>query len=207
MECEVPHEPLPLDPKGLVSFLEAQQMGPSGNGLLAAGAAAQAVVVTSTPPPPHLHPTVTTLAPLGMSVPYTVSPYSFAVHPHHQFTGPLAHHPRAVALPPPHLQMYLSPPTFQYPPHAANQQAAYSGLPPPAPPSLQYYGTAVTLAPTTSAAVSVRVAVSGTAPPPHHHHVYPITAATMQQGAALQVTFVDVCVLSFYTNILKMEYM
>jgi hypothetical protein len=92
--------------------------------------------------------------------------------------------------------MYLSPPAFQYPPHAANQQAAYANLPPNTgapglPPNLQYYGTAVTLAPTTSAAVGIRAAAAvananGAAPP--HHHVYPIATTTIQQGGALQVS-------------------
>ncbi|PSN52082.1 hypothetical protein C0J52_03900, partial [Blattella germanica] len=224
MENETPHESLTLDTNSgaLVTMVEspapaleiAQPLGaglvPPSTGVLqsnlTATPGAQSVVVTTTPPPPYpQHPTVTTLAPLGvgMSVPYTVTPYSFAVqglhpHPHHHphFGSPLNHHPRTVTLPPPpHLQMYLSPPAFQYPPHAANQQAAYANLPPSAgapglPPNLQYYGTAVTLAPTTSAAVGMRAAAvvanaNGGAPP--HHHVYPIQATAIQQGGALQV--------------------
>ena len=59
------------------------------------------------------------------------------------------------------------------------------------PPNLQYYGTAVTLAPTSSAAVGMRPAAvvanaNGAAPP--HHHVYPIPAATIQQAGTLQVS-------------------
>ncbi|XP_021938026.1 zinc finger SWIM domain-containing protein 8 isoform X2 [Zootermopsis nevadensis] len=223
-ENEMPHESLSLDTNSgaLVTMveptppsIEMSQQLPTGlvspstgvlQGNLAGTPGAQSVVVTTTPPPPYpQHPSVTTLAPLGvgMSVPYTVSPYSFAVqglhpHPHHHphFGSPLNHHPHTVTLPPPpHLQMYLSPPAFQYPPHAANQQAAYANLPPNAggpglPPNLQYYGTAVTLAPTTSTAVGMRAAAvvantNGAAPP--HHHVYPITAATIQQGGTLQV--------------------
>lgn len=225
MENDMPHESITLDTNSgaLVAMVEstaptiemAQQLStglvaPSTGvlqGSLAGTPSAQSVVVTTTPPPPYpQHPTVTTLAPLGvgMSVPYTVSPYSFAVqglhpHPHHHphFGSPLNHHPCTVTLPPPpHLQMYLSPPAFQYPPHAANQQAAYANLPPNTgapglPPNLQYYGTAVTLAPTTSAAVGIRAAAAvananGAAPP--HHHVYPIATTTIQQGGALQVS-------------------
>ena len=225
MENEMPHDSLTLDTSSgaLVTMVEsappsieiAQQL-PTGlvppntgvlQGSIAGTPGAQPVVVTTTPPPPYpQHPTVTTLAPLGvgMSVPYTVTPYSFAVqglhpHPHHHphFGSPLNHHPHTVTLPPPpHLQMYLSPPAFQYPPHAANQQAAYTSLPPNAgapglPPNLQYYGTAVTLAPTTSAAVGMRPAAvvanaNGGAPP--HHHVYPIPATTIQQAGTLQVS-------------------
>jgi hypothetical protein len=92
--------------------------------------------------------------------------------------------------------MYLSPPAFQYPPHAANQQAAYANLPPNAgapglPPNLQYYGTAVTLAPTTSAAVGMRAAAvvaNANGATPQHHHVYPIAATTIQQAGTLQVS-------------------
>ncbi|KAJ9580171.1 hypothetical protein L9F63_004188, partial [Diploptera punctata] len=206
MENETPHESLTLDTNSGALPLPAGLVPPSTSvlqGNLAATQGAQSVVVTTTPPAPYpQHPTVTTLAPLGvgMSIPYTVTPYSFAVqglhpHPHHpHFASPLNHHPRTLP-PPPHLQMYLSPPAFQYPPHAANQQAAYANLPPSAgapglPPNLQYYGTAVTLAPTTSAAVGMRAAAvvanaNGGAPP--HHHVYPIPATTIQQGGTLQV--------------------
>lgn len=82
------------------------------------------VVVTTAPPPPFQHPAVTTLAPLGMSVPYAVAPYSFTVHPHPHvsYGGPI--HPHAVQLhqpPPSHVQMFLQPPQFQYPPHTNNQ--------------------------------------------------------------------------------------
>lgn len=95
------------------------------------------VVVTTTPPPHFQHPSnITTLAPLGMTVPYAVSPYSFAVqgiHPHRQISygGPI--HPHAVQLhqpSPPHMQMYLPPPQFQYPPHANNQQFPTGQQPP-----------------------------------------------------------------------------
>nr|CAD7575084.1 unnamed protein product [Timema californicum] len=195
LDNEGPHEAMALDSHGtLLALVEP----PTGSldlsqqiSALPPSAAVQPVVVTTAPPPLYPpHPAVTTLAPLGvtMSVPYTVGPYSFAVqgihpHPHHHhphphhFGTPMNH--RAVALPPPpHLQMYLSPPAFQYPPHAANQQPAYASLP-PTPANLQYYGTAVTLAPTTqglrAATVTAGVNTGGNCPPqPQHHHMYPM---------------------------------
>ncbi|XP_031334214.1 zinc finger SWIM domain-containing protein 8-like [Photinus pyralis] len=148
MENEIPHDAL-IDP--LVALVDPNagvEIQPQvGTGMPQQNGAAVItnsgpVVVTTAPPPPYQHPTVTTLAPLGMSVPYAVAPYSFTVqglhpHPHVSYGGPL--HPHAVQLhqqPPPHMQMYLSPPQFQYPPHTNNQQfsngqqSTYSSLPP-----------------------------------------------------------------------------
>ncbi|XP_025832441.1 zinc finger SWIM domain-containing protein 8 isoform X3 [Agrilus planipennis] len=170
VENEIPHEPILLDPiVALVDLnvanCEAQQkqqavpanqppnMAPGapapppqaqGAQVMASGGP---VVVTTAPPPPYQHPSVTTLAaPLGVSLPYAVAPYSFAVqslHPHPHVTayggGPLHHHHHhhhhhpgvqmAPQPPPPtaHVQMYHLPPPppaaqFQYPPHTANQQ-------------------------------------------------------------------------------------
>ncbi|XP_032453263.1 zinc finger SWIM domain-containing protein 8 isoform X6 [Nasonia vitripennis] len=113
---EMPHESLQLDANGTLMV----EPGPSVDmttGQLMPGQA-QAVVVTSAQPPPqpYAHPAITTLAPLEVGMPYTVSPYSF-VHPHHPFphqpfAGPMP--PHRVALPPqpPNMQMYHA-----YPPH------------------------------------------------------------------------------------------
>lgn len=137
IENELAHDPL-LDPHGaLVALIEPNpdmQMPPGLPGQNGTPVITNAgpVVVTTAPPPPYQHPAVTTLAPLGMSMPYAVGPYSFTVqglHPHHvSYGGPI--HPHAVQLhqPPPHVQMYL--PQFQYPPHTTNQQS-YANIPPP----------------------------------------------------------------------------
>ncbi|KRT86467.1 hypothetical protein AMK59_1153, partial [Oryctes borbonicus] len=140
IENDLPHDPL-LDPHGaLVALIEPNpemQIPPGLPGQNGTPVITNSgpVVVTTAPPPPYQHPAVTTLAPLGMSMPYAVGPYSFTVqglHPHHvSYGGPI--HPHAVQLhqqPPPHVQMYLSPPQFQYPPHTTNQQA-YANIPPP----------------------------------------------------------------------------
>lgn len=196
MESEMPHDNL-MDPHGaLVALIEPNPTlemppgHPSQNGNSVMGNNTS-VVVTTAPPPPYQHPNVTTLAPLyPVPVPYA----SFAVqgiHPHHVTYHGSSIHPHAVQLPPPpHVQMYLSPPPFQYPqqtnsqPFNTNippaQQGAYaisgnpstqyphpsgaSSYPPPAPPTypnipanggppplqpnIQYYSTAVTIAPT-----------------------------------------------------------
>lgn len=149
LENEMPHEPM-LDPHGaLVALIDAGpdvQMAqglPAQNGppVLANG---PPVVVTTAPPPPFQHPTATTLAPLGMPVPYAVAPYSFAVQGLHHvsYGGPI--HPHAVHLhqpPHPHMQMYVQSPQFQYPPHtnnqqfSNNQQPSYGGMPNGQPPT------------------------------------------------------------------------
>ncbi|KAH0814158.1 hypothetical protein GEV33_008633 [Tenebrio molitor] len=96
------------------------------------------VVVTTAPPPPYQHPAATTLAPLGITIPYAVGHYNF-LHPHHphqiSYGGPI--HPQTVPLhqpPPAHMQMYQ----FQYPPPPANSQqftppqaTSYPNMPPP----------------------------------------------------------------------------
>ncbi|XP_063237726.1 zinc finger SWIM domain-containing protein 8 homolog isoform X2 [Bacillus rossius redtenbacheri] len=123
MDSEVPPEAMAVDSHGtLLAMVEpAQEMPPPS------GAVQPVVVTTAAPPPPYPshHPAVTTLA---MSVPYSVGPYSFAVQGLH-FGGPMAHRPVALP-PPPHLQMYhLSPPAFQYPPHAASPYLVASAPP------------------------------------------------------------------------------
>lgn len=132
IDIEMTHEPM-LDPHGaLVALIEPTPEvqlppglpPPNGPSVIANGGP---VVVTTAPPPPFQHPAATTIAPLGMSMPYAVAPYSFAVqglHPHHvSYGGPI--HPHAVHLhqpPHPHMQMYMQSPQFQYPPHTTNQQ-------------------------------------------------------------------------------------
>lgn len=133
IENEMPHEAM-LDPHGaLVALIEPgpELQLPPGVPPPNGGP----VVVTTAPPPPFQHPAPTTLAPLGMSVPYAVAPYSFAVqglHPHHvSFGGAI--HPHAVHLhqpPHPHMQMYVQSPQFQYPPHSNNQQFGNGQQPP-----------------------------------------------------------------------------
>lgn len=152
MENELPPHENIMDPHGaLVALIEPtpavpvdmpQQM-PPGHPAQNNGAGASVAVVTTAPPPPYQHPAVTTLAPLGMSVPYAVTPYSFTVqgihphhpHPHMNYGGPI--HPHTVQLPPPpHVQMYL--PQFQYSsqsnnqPFTPNQPSSYGNMPPPA---------------------------------------------------------------------------
>lgn len=109
------------------------------------------------PPPPY------TTAPLAL--PYTI-PFGFTVQPlppHYQITT--RHHPH-MALPPPQVY-HLAAPTFQYPPHAANNQPAYASLTPVnQPPNLQYYG----------------VRSHATVP----HHVFPVAGATMQPATMTQ---------------------
>ncbi|XP_046667427.1 zinc finger SWIM domain-containing protein 8 homolog isoform X2 [Homalodisca vitripennis] len=97
---------------------------------------------THQPPPPY-HPP-------PLALPYTIAPFGFTVQPVLQ----LARHPHPHVT---HQVYHLSPPTFQYPPHAANNQPAYASI--SQPPGLQYYG----------------VRSHGSVP----HHVFPI-AATMQ---------------------------
>lgn len=143
IENDLPHDPL-LDAHGaLVALIEPNpdmQIPPGLPGQNGTPVITNSgpVVVTTAPPPPYQHPAVTTLAPLGMSMPYAVGPYSFTVqgiHPHHVgYGGPI--HPHPVQIPPPHVQMYLSPPQFQYPPHTTNQQFStnqqtYASIPPP----------------------------------------------------------------------------
>lgn len=149
IENEIPHEAI-LDAHGaLVALIEPnaemQMVPPPGlsqpNAPPVLGNGGP-VVVTSAQPPNYPHPTVTTLAPLGMSVPYAVAPYSYTVqgiHPHHvSYGGPLHPHTVQIQPPPGHMQMYLPPPQFQYPPHASNQQQMlpnqqpnYPNIPPP----------------------------------------------------------------------------
>lgn len=110
------------------------------------------VVVTTAPPPPYNHPNITTLAPLyPVSVPY--ASFVQGIHPH-----PLTYHGGALPVqlpPPPHVQMYLTPPPpFQYPPQTQNQSFNTNTQPtfnnghyPPqnGPANIQYYSTAVTI--------------------------------------------------------------
>ncbi len=151
MENEMPHDPL-LDAHGaLVALIEPGpevQLPPPSAPVIATSSP---VVVTTAPPPPYpQHPAATTLAPLGIAVPYAVGHYNFLHHPHQiSYGGPI--HPQAVPLhqpPPAHMQMYQ----FQYPPPAAGgqqftpqQPAGYPNVPAPqqgafanAPPPAQY---------------------------------------------------------------------
>lgn len=132
------------------------------------------------------HASITTLAPIsvGMSMPYTVGPYSFAVqglphpHAHHAF------HPRTVTLgpppnaPPPHLHMYhipTPPPQF---------------LGPNGSPNLQYYSAAtVSLAPNAPSTPpqAVQMRPGGNPGTPPHHHMYPIS---IQPPPTMQVFFI-----------------
>lgn len=209
IENDLPHDPL-LDAHGaLVALIEPNadiQIPPGLSGQNGTPVITNSgpVVVTTAPPPPYQHPAVTTLAPLGMSMPYAVGPYSFTVqglHPHHvSYGGPI--HPHAVQLhqpPPPHVQMYLSPPQFQYPPHTTNQQS-YANIPPPAQtqyqmpapaptnypppnmqpnpgPQMQYYGAAVTIA----QSANIR-----SAPVPAPGHVYPLSLAASNASGMVQ---------------------
>lgn len=185
MDSEMSHDNL-MDPHGaLIALIEPNPSldmpPPNGNGVMGNNAS---VVVTTAPPPPYQHPNVTTLAPL-YPVPVPYASYVQGIHPHHVTYHGGQIHPHAVQLPPPpHVQMYLTPPPqFQYPPQTNNQtfntnipptpQGAY-GLHanpnqqyphPPTPPyppppnatynmppnqsNIQYYSTAVTIAPTT----------------------------------------------------------
>ncbi|XP_022909187.2 zinc finger SWIM domain-containing protein 8 homolog [Onthophagus taurus] len=121
IENDVPHDPL-LDGHGQLVLIEpGPEILPPQN--------PTPVVVTTAPPQPYQHPAITTLAaPIGVSMPYAVAPYSFTVqgiHPQLSYGGPI--HPHAVQLHQPgHVQMYLSPPQYQYPPHTANQQFSNS---------------------------------------------------------------------------------
>lgn len=127
---EIPHDNL-MDPHGaLVALIEpnASLEVPQHqtNGAVMGNNAS--VVVTTAPPPPYQHPNVTTLAPLyPVPVPYA----SFAVqgiHPHHVTYHGGSIHPVQLP-PPPHVQMYLSPPPqFQYP-QQTNQQP-FNNIPP-----------------------------------------------------------------------------
>lgn len=77
------------------------------------------------PPNPPMHQPMPPYHPPPIGLPYTVAPYGFtvqAIPPHFQLA---TRH-----LIPPNQIYHLPPPTFQYPPHASNQQ----------PPSIQYYG-------------------------------------------------------------------
>lgn len=73
---------------------------------------------TSQPPPPPTHQPPP-YHPPPLALPYTLAPFGFTVQPlptHFQ----LARHPHVA-----HQVYHLSAPTFQYPPHAANNQPAY----------------------------------------------------------------------------------
>ncbi|CAK9795279.1 Zinc finger SWIM domain-containing protein 8 homolog [Anthophora quadrimaculata] len=137
----------------------------------------QAVVVTSTQPPPQpypTHPTITTLAPLGVGMPYTVAPYSF-VHPHHSiptFGGPMPSHRVTLPPVPPHMQMYHAafpphpghPQHPQHPQHSQHPQHPHHPSQPTQPPALPQYYT------------------PQPPPPPGTHHLF-----TMQQPMPVNV--------------------
>ncbi|XP_034174231.1 zinc finger SWIM domain-containing dorado isoform X1 [Osmia lignaria lignaria] len=162
----MPHDSLQLDLNGVLLV----EPGPSvdiSNGQMMPGPA-QAVVVTSTQPPPQpypTHPTITTLAPLGVGMPYAVGPYSF-VHPHHSiptFGGPMPSHRVTLPPAPPHMQMYHAafPP---HPGHPQHPQHPHHPSQPTQPPSLPQYYT------------------PQPPPPPGTHHLF-----TMQQPIQVNV--------------------
>lgn len=195
MENELGHENL-MDHGPLIALIEpnasldmnAGHNPQNGAGVIANNAS---VVVTTAPPPPYQHPNVTTLAPL-YPVPVPYASFVQGIHPHHVTYHGGSIHPHTVQLPPPpHVQMYLTPPPqFQFPPQSTSQSfnsnippnpqtpyplpntsanqypqpppvgpyppppnpAAYPNMPQnntQMPPNIQYYSTAVTIAPTT----------------------------------------------------------
>ncbi|XP_024943377.1 zinc finger SWIM domain-containing protein 8 isoform X1 [Cephus cinctus] len=173
---EIPHDPLQLDPNGALLVEPGPPVDMTAGQMIPG--ATQAVVVTSTQPPPQPyppHPTINTLAPLGIGMPYTVGPYSF-VHPHHPipaFGTPMPPHRVTLPPPPPHMQMYH--PAF--PPHPGHPQhpqhphhAPPATQPPPVP---QYYAPQPTVT-----TVNVH-------PPPGTHHMFTIQQpmpVTVQAG-------------------------
>lgn len=139
---DLSHDPLQLDLNGVL-LLEPGPPVDITNGQMVPGPT-QAVVVTSTQPPPQpypAHPTITTLAPLGVGMPYPVAPYSF-VHPHHSiptFGGPMPSHRLTLPVPsvPPHMYHAAFPP---HPGHPQHPQHPHHPSQPTQPPSLaQYY--------------------------------------------------------------------
>ncbi|XP_023288160.1 zinc finger SWIM domain-containing protein 8 isoform X2 [Orussus abietinus] len=170
---EIPHDQLQLDPNGSLLV----EPGPPVDitpGRMIPGPA-QTVVVTSTQPPPQpypTHPAITTLAPLGVGMPYAVGPYSF-VHPHHPipaFGGPMPPHRVSLPPPPPHMQMYHA--AFPaHPGHPQHLQHPHHSPPVTQPPPVpQYYPPQPTVT-----TVNVH-------PPPGTHHMF-----TMQQPIPVNV--------------------
>ena len=88
IENDIPHEAI-IDPhSAFIAMVDSNadmQLAPgmsAQNGAQVQMTNGGPVVVTTAPPPPYQHPqhpAVTTLAPLGMPVPYAVAPYSFTV--------------------------------------------------------------------------------------------------------------------------------
>ncbi|XP_075215319.1 zinc finger SWIM domain-containing dorado [Lycorma delicatula] len=105
------------------------------------------------PPSAPMHQPMPPYHPPPIGLPYTVAPYGFAVQAIHPPHSQIA----TRHLIPPNQIYHLPPPTFQYPPHASNQQ----------PPIIQYYG--------------MRPANG------MPHHVFPIATATMQPATTIQV--------------------
>nr|XP_031845470.1 zinc finger SWIM domain-containing protein 8 isoform X2 [Nomia melanderi] len=170
-----PHDPLQLDLNGLF-MVEPGPPVDMSNGQMMPGPT-QAVVVTSTQPPPQpypTHPTITTLAPLGVGMPYAMGPYSF-VHPHHSITtfgGPMPSHRVTLPPAPSHMQMYHAafpshPGHPQHPqhPHHPTQSAQPQSLPqyytpqPPPPPGTHHLFTMQQPMP-----VNVQAGVTGSIP-------------------------------------------
>lgn len=166
----MPHETLQLDPNGtlLVESVPAVDMATSQ---LLPGQS-QTVVVTSTQPPPYPpHPAITTLAPLEVGIPYTVSPYTF-VHQHHPFPtfgAPMP--PHRVALPPqpPNMQMHYHAAFSPHPGHPQHPHHAPQAQPPTV---QQYYAPQPTVT-----TVNVH-------PPPGAPHMF-----TIQQPVPVNVSF------------------
>ncbi|XP_020294167.1 zinc finger SWIM domain-containing protein 8 [Pseudomyrmex gracilis] len=131
---EIPHDSLQLDLNGVL-LVEPGPVEISNTQMMSGPT--QTVVVTSTQPPPqpYTHPTITTLAPLGVGLPYAVGPYSF-LHPHHSiatYSGPIPSH--RVTLPSaPHMQMYHPYPHHPgHPQHPSHHPPSAAPPPPPGP--------------------------------------------------------------------------
>ncbi|XP_032671069.1 zinc finger SWIM domain-containing protein 8 isoform X2 [Odontomachus brunneus] len=166
---EVPHDPLQLDLNGVLLVEPGPPVDLPNNQMMPGPT--QAVVVTSTQPPPQpysAHPTITTLAPLGVGMPYAVGPFSF-VHPHHSiatFSGPMPSHRVTLPPAPPHMQMYHAfPPHPGHPQHPQHPPHPHHPPPPaPPPPGPQYY-------------------TAQPPPTPGAHHLYPMPV-NVQAGVA-----------------------
>ncbi|XP_043461539.1 zinc finger SWIM domain-containing protein 8 homolog isoform X1 [Leptopilina heterotoma] len=167
---EIPHDPLQLDPNGAL-MVESGPPVDMTTGQIMSGPTQTVVVTSAQPPPlPYPHPTITTLAPLEVAMPYAVGPYNF-IHPHHSmpaFPGPMPPH-RVALPPPPHMQMYHTafPPHPGHPQHPQHHHPPQPTQPPPVP---QYYAPQPTVT-----TVNVN-------PPPGTHHMF-----TMQQPMPVNV--------------------
>ncbi|XP_011500234.1 PREDICTED: zinc finger SWIM domain-containing protein 8 [Ceratosolen solmsi marchali] len=170
---EMPHDSLQLDANGTL-MVEPCPPVDIATGQLMPGQAQTVVVTSAQPPPqPYVHPAITTLAPLEVGLPYTVSPYSF-VHPHHQFPhqpfgGPMPPHRVAMPPQPPNMQMYRAYP--RHPAHPMHHPQIPHHPPQTQPPAVsQFYAPQPTVT-----TVNVH-------PPPGTQHMF-----TMQQPVPINV--------------------